>query len=130
MRKVINNCLPTMKSPIRHVMEHVHNSVINIAPERAAEFINSFPNLTIQYFDTDEWICNSNSETCHVNISRSVVETAWCLSYCYMVFYHKYYAGEMIQEKRIVYYKDDENAFQAAQLYKWALDNWLYKNLR
>lgn len=119
-----------MKSPIKHIMEHVHNSIINIAPERAEEFINKFPNLTIQYLDTDEWICNSNSKTCHINISRSVAETAWCLSYCYMVFYQKYYDGKMILEKRKIYYKDDEEAFRAAQLYKWAFDNWLYQNLR
>jgi hypothetical protein len=125
MRIVDNKCLSTMDSPIKYIMGHIQDAIINIAPERTEQFKIEFPNLTIKYVDDGEWICNANSSNTTITISKRVAETAWCLSYCYMTLFQKYCAGNMYTERTVLDFTKDKEAMEAAHLYKWALDNWL-----
>ena len=128
MRIIKGKCLFKMKSPAKYVMEHIHEAIINIAPEREREFKDAYPDLEIEYIDDNKWICNADSSNKHIKLSRRVVEILWCAAYSYLTIYTMLSQKEKNGQKMEIVFGEDENANSAAKLLKWAFESWLNPN--
>ncbi|MEI7909441.1 MAG: phage exclusion protein Lit family protein [Verrucomicrobiota bacterium] len=89
MRIIENKIIETTQSPIKGLLNDLHPAIINIAPERAAEFDEKFNSFTIEYLDDDEYIANVQIESKHIKISTGAFELLWVLAYAHFQYYYK-----------------------------------------
>ena len=83
MRELWIAQLRDMDSPIRHVMMHIHEAIVNIAPERKDSFAREYSELILEYLDDHHWICDVNVENRHIRLSSKVMEVLWAASFMY-----------------------------------------------
>jgi hypothetical protein len=129
MREVRARALLRMKSPIRHVMEHAHDAIINIAPEKREEFKATFSDFTLEYLDDYHWVCKVDVSAKCIWLSSKVVEVLWAASFAYFRLYKEL-------EKRIkgkagvsveIELRTDPCLRDATDILHWAFDSWLNK---
>ena len=125
MRHMKNDCLRTMVSPIRFVMFHIHEAIVNIAPERRAQFDNEFTAFTLEYFDTGDFICDVDVSAKHIRLSRQVVELMWSISFGYITLYTKVIQVHKPITRHVFDLTQNAEVPQAMKLLKWAFENWL-----
>jgi hypothetical protein len=89
MRQLKNDAFPVMKSPLRFVMVHIHEAIVNIVLERKEKFLFKYIDLTIENLDTNGWKCGADPKTNYIALSRRVVEILWTVSYAYITFHTK-----------------------------------------
>ncbi len=89
MRVIENQIAETTHSPTKELLRDVHTAIINIAPERAAEFHKKFDSFTIEYLDDDEFIANVRNESKHIKLSTGAMELLWVLAYVHFQYYYK-----------------------------------------
>ncbi len=87
IREVRAGALSGMKSPIRHVMAHIHEAIVNIAREREGEFDHTFSEFVLEYLDDHQWICRVDRAKKHIWLSRKVMEVLWAASLAYFRLY-------------------------------------------
>lgn len=114
-----------MVSPIRFVMFHIHKALVNIAPERKEQFEKELSDFTLEYLDTDEFICNVSVPKKHICLSRRVVELLWGISFGYLTFYTKVIQRYKPMTKMELDLTQDPEVAEAMKLLKWAYTNWL-----
>ncbi len=125
MRKINGKCLSTMISPIRYVMKHIHDALVNIAPENKARFEREYPDFILEYIDTGKWIIEADTYTKKILLSRRVVEIFWAVSYGYTTFYTKVVQGKKIIQKTEINLHKDEEVKNSMLLLKWIYESWL-----
>ena len=125
MRHIMNDCLRTMQSPIRFVMYYIPRALVNIAPERQAEFEKEFADFSLEYLDSDEFICDVDVPSKHIRLSRQVAELLWAASFGYMTFYTKVVQANKPTTKQLFDLTKNHEVAQAMKLLKWAYENWL-----
>lgn len=126
MMRINNSTLPNMTSPIKHVMATLHLAIVNIAPEREAEFESTWKNVTLQYLDQPEWICSVNIENQHILLSRRVIEVTWCASYAYSLLFTKEMQGKDLGTPIKINFCNNPQVHQGMKLLSWAYQNWLH----
>lgn len=127
MRHINNESLKNMDSPIRFVMHHIHEAIVNIAPERKKEFEKEHHTFDMEYIDTYEWICNSTPKKKKIRLSRRVVEMLWAASYAYMTFYTKVVQVVKPTKKQYIDLTQHKEVADAMRLLKWAYENFINK---
>lgn len=125
MRRIKNECLSKMKSPIRFVMNHIHEAIVNIAPENKKRFEEEYPNFTIEYVDSKMWVLDVDTNNNLIKISRKVVEIFWAVSYGYITFYTKVVQKKMVIKKTVVNLYEIKEVREAMQLLKWVYESWI-----
>lgn len=126
MRKIKGKCLETMVSPIRYVMAHIHEALVNIAPENKERFESEYPEFILEYKDTDVWILGVNNSK-HILLSRRVVEIFWGAAYGYATFYTKIVQGKKYNRKTVTNLHNNSEVKEAMLLLKWVYESWLNK---
>ena len=124
MREIKGKCLLTMESPIRFVMSHIHEAIVNIAPENKERFDNEYPDFILEYFDTDKWILEVDASK-HISLSRRVVEIYWAVAYGYITFYTKIVQGKKIIQETEKNLHEDSEVKNAMLLLTWIYESWL-----
>lgn len=114
-----------MQSPICFVFRHLHEALVNIAPERASQFDKEFAEFTLEYVDDQKWICNVDTEKKFIRISRMVMEVLWCISYAHVIFYVKIVQGRKVLTPQEIDLHNDPELSKALLLMSWALRAWL-----
>lgn len=127
MRKIKNECLKTMESPIKWVMAHIHEALVNIAPENKAEFENEYEDFILEYIDSAEFIANVDINEKKIKLSRGVVETFWAASYGYIIYYVKVVQRQKPSEKKIIDLHADPEVSKGILLLKWIFERWVNK---
>ena len=125
MREIRGKCLETMYSPIRSVMSHIQESLINIAPENKELFEKVYPDFILEYIDTPKWILNVEIDKKHIKLSRRVVEIFWSVSYGYITFYTKVIQSKKVVTKTDINLQENEEVKKATLLLKWVYESWL-----
>ena len=125
MRLIDNQIAKTCTSPVRKLLVDTHTAIINIAPERAAEFEKKFQSFTIEYLDDDGFVADVDSETKHIRISTGAFELLWVLAYVHFQYY-----TQVIQkigcEKEIEVSPDHlSGMLPGIDLLDWAMDRLL-----
>lgn len=123
--RIVKGPIDSMESPIRHVMYHIHEAIVNIAPERISEFDEKYPELVIVYLDSPDWTCEVIPNYKYFRLSRRVMEVLWCAAYGYMTFYQKIIQGNYGKSQEIISLHEDDEVKAAMNLLKWAFENWL-----
>lgn len=113
-----------MVSPIRFVMMHIHEALVNIAPERQVQFQKEFSDFSLEYLDTGEFICDVNVSARHIRLSRQVVELLWAISFGYITFYTKVIQVHKPTTKQVFDLTQDPEVARSMKLLKWAYENW------
>lgn len=128
MREVRAEALVTMRSPVRFLMEHIHEAIVNIAPERQNEFDHIFDNFILEYLDDHKWICDVVVAENRIRLSRKVLEVIWASSFAYFQIYieieQQNIGGENFPSVEVDLV-NDPNLAEACELVRWALDSWL-----
>ncbi len=127
MREVRAGALQGMSSPIRHVMAHIHEAMVNIAPERRAEFARDHAELVLEYVDDHRWICHVDVANRHVTIGRKVMEVLWAASLAYFRLYLEIQRRTGGNASISVQFELAEVPLlkEAVDLLRWAMDSWL-----
>ncbi len=125
MRRIENQCLQHMASPIRFVMYHIHEALVNIAPERRSDFEKYFADFTLEYLDVNDFVCDVDVPAKHIRLSRQVAELMWSVSFGYVTFYTKVVQAHKPVTKQVFDLAGDPEVSQAMKLLKWAYENWL-----
>lgn len=86
MRLFDNEALLNMDSPIKHILAHLTNALINVAPERLEEFDRRFPTLTIRITNDSKPLAVTDGDSI-IEISRAFAEFCWCSCYAYSILY-------------------------------------------
>lgn len=128
MRNIKGQCLEKMASPIKFIMYHIHEALVNIAPEMKKRFDKEYSEFILEYIDSPDWIINVNTQKKHIKLSRRVVEIFWAVSYSYVTFYTKVVQGEKVDKKKTVNLIDDNTVRKSMQLLKWIYESWLNKD--
>lgn len=130
MRILNDNVLASMDSPIKWTFKNIHNAIINIAPEKRAQFESEHNDFVLEYLDSPEWICEVVIESKHIKISRGVVELLWCLAYAHIVLYCKKIGGNKFEPGARIDLTTDPDILAGMQLMIWALNNLFHPHLR
>jgi len=125
MRHIENRCLKSMTSPIKYVMMHIHNAIINIAPENKEKFDKVYPDFILKYLDDYKFIANVDTVKKYIKLSRRVVEILWAVSYGYTMYYTKIVQDKKILHTTIIDLHADSDVKQAMKLLKWIYESWL-----
>jgi len=125
MRVVDNTALATMTSPARHVMNNVHRALVNIAPEKEADFDREFDDFTLDYLDDDLWVCNVNVPEKHIRLSRKPVEVLWASG---LMYFRLYQSAQQSPSGTMVEFALHPDLGPAAKLIYWAFDSWLSRS--
>ena len=127
MRQILCACLVDMKSPIRHVFHHIHEAIVNVAPERKEQFDKEHDTLILEYLDTFNWICHTDPDAKYIQLSRRVVEIFWVASYAYITFYSKVIQVVKPTKKQYIDLTQNEDVAKAMRLLKWGYENLVNK---
>lgn len=115
-----------MASPAKHIFLHLHNAIVNIAPERINQFEKEHKKFILEYVDSSIWNCSVDSASNHIKISRMVVELIWCVSYANMTLYMKLIQGRSFDEGERIDLNKDADVSAGMQLMQWAFNNLLF----
>lgn len=129
MRQVIVGALENMVSPVKCIMESMHLSLVNVAPERKEEFCDKFSEFILEYVDTHVWICEVYTESKHIRVSRRVVEVLWSASLAYFQLYQAVQsdAESMVSEETKVDLSPTTEIGRDCDLFRLILNAWLNK---
>lgn len=94
MRVIDNSIIPTLLSPIKCLLEHLHEPLVRIAPELQEHFDKAFPKFNIEYIDSPKPILNVDVQNKHIKISVTMVEFAWVTGLAHFVIYQNYFANK------------------------------------
>lgn len=122
MRIIENTSLMTMQSPARAVLDLFHRTIVNIAPERQAEFDTLFPAFTIEYLDSHKWILHVDTATRHIQVSSFVIEFLWATAYAHLVFYIDVFQGKQVKTRQEISLRETPRLCGALDLLKWAIE--------
>lgn len=132
-RRLDRSCLATMKSPIRHVMEHLSGTPFSIAGERQAQFDTELGNFDLIYLPDRPWVFCAKPVTREIFVSRGAIELLWCSSLASFLFYTTAVAGRRFDAPGEIDLRSDPRLRAALDLLRWAmqcqnsgdlLDNW------
>jgi Peptidase U49 len=129
MRTIENASLQTMSSPARLILDSLHRALINIAPEREAEFNSQFPEFTIQYIDDDNFTININTPSKLITISSFVAEFLWVSAYSHFVFYREIFQGQKFKNRKEISLECTPRLKTAMELLSWGTDKLLGKSV-
>ena len=114
-------------SPVWRVMGNLHRAIVNIAPENKERLVREHEGLTIEYVNSEEWVCEASPDGKLIRISHQVLELLWCMSYAHVLLYEKYLQGRDLSVKQVIDPHEDPEASKGLNLLKWALEKWLNK---
>jgi hypothetical protein len=123
MRRVKNECLRKMKSPIKWIFLHLHEAIVNIAPSKQEEFDSIYPTFTLEYLDVPLFKANANSKTKHIKISRGVMELVWAVAYAHTLSYTRWVVGHKFTEEVVIDPNSDPEVGRGLSLLHWAISN-------
>lgn len=127
MREVRMAQLEKMASPIRHVMAHIHEAIVNIAPEQRDSFASEYDDFVLEYLDDHRWICDVNVANRYIRLSRKVMEVLWAASFAYFRLYLAIVArtGGRASVSAEIEFANEVRLGEAADLLRWAMSSWL-----
>lgn len=127
MREVRIGALCSMKSPIRVVMEHIHEALVRIAPEREDEFRRTFDEFILEYLDDRNWVCQVDTDKKVICVSRKVVEVLWAASMAYSRLWNKINEQRGGRTMMPLDLDLDKDTYlrDGMELLQWALNSWL-----
>lgn len=125
MRRVKNSCVKNMKSPIHYLMNYIPDALINVAPENKYKFEKEYPEFTLEFLDSKNWLLEVNPISRTIYLSRKVVEIFWAVSFGYFTFYKRVMSGKLITEPVIVDLTKDPELLKSVQLLNWIYHSWI-----
>lgn len=127
MRIVRNAALNGMESPIRHVMQHVHEAVVNIAPELRERFASDYDEFVLEYLDDYKWICDVDVARKHIRVSRKVMEVLWAAAFAYFRLYLAIQerTGDRVSVSAEFEFATDAPLRDSVDILHWAMSTWL-----
>ena len=127
MRIIDNSALEVMASPVKCVFPKVHLALVNIAPEREAQLDELYPEFTLEYLDSHNWILGVTDDK-RIQISSFVLEFLWATAYAHFVFYTKIFQGKQFSARTEVSLRDDPDVVAAMNLLQWAIQKLMNKD--
>ncbi len=124
MRILKNNSLRTMTSPIKYVMSHVHDALVNIAPEKKEKFDELYKDFILEYIDSQKYIIEVEVQNKKINLSRGAVEIFWATSYGYLMFYEVLFKDHQIKGGTKIVFDDYPELSKPISLLKWIYERW------
>ena len=127
MRQVVLDAVANMTSPVKHLMPHIHEALVNVAPERRADFDATYDAFVLEIVDDHRWICSVDVENKHIRVSRKVVEVLWAAAFAYFRLYERVQevTGGRVSVSAELEFNTDPALNQATQLLRWAVDTWI-----
>lgn len=127
MRKIKNECLRTMESPIKWVMAHIHEALVNIAPEKKVEFDNVYNDFVIEYIDSSKYQIDVEVQNKKINLSYGAVEIFWATSYGYLKFYKVLFEDHQVKGGEKIVFDDCPELKEPISLLRWIYERWTNK---
>lgn len=109
-------------SPIRYVIRYAPGILGSIAPERIDALKAVSKGLSLKFPDSSRHICNFNSESKIISVSRGVLEYLWCSSYAYFMLHEKYMASGLLGKQEPFDLQQDPELCDAMALLDWSLN--------
>ena len=127
MQEIRIGQLQDMDSPIRHVMNHVHEAIEKIAPERRGTFARDYDEFILEYLDDFRWICEVDVANKRIRLSRKVMEVLWAASFAYFRLYlaiQERFGGRVSVSAEIEF-AHEVHLKEAVDLLQWGFSSWL-----
>ena len=108
-------------------MGHVHDALVNVAPERKDEFVETYSEFVLEYSEDHHWICSVDVANKEIRISSKVVEVFWAASFAYFRLYTDLQneIGGHVAVAVQLDLKSPSHLKVGMDLLRWALDSWL-----
>ena len=124
MRLFDNEALLNMDSPIKHILAHLTNALINVAPERLEEFDRRFPTLTIRITNDSKPLAVTDGDSV-IEISRAFAEFCWCSCYAYSILYDNIFCRSELKEREILNLRANPRTRICIDMIEWSLQNFI-----
>lgn len=115
--------LRQMPSPIRHILPVLPYAVVNVAIEKEKEFIQNFPEYSLEVTNDQKPFAKSLPEEKHVIYSRGIAEFCWCASYSYPILYDFIAPKCGVSSGTILDLYANESTRDAINLLDWSIGN-------
>lgn len=122
MRLIDRNSLEGINSPIKLIMEHIPYAMINVAPERAGEFQEEYPNLLIKFSNDNYPNATVNNSSNEITFSRGLAELCWSSAYSYPILYEYVVENSKLESSLFIDLTESGNK-RSIDLLNWALKN-------
>lgn len=108
-----------ISSPAAGLIERIPNAIERIAPERLAEFEETYPDLNIVVEDSPTWIFGVDSSTRAIGLSVFCLEVLWATAYSHCLLYQKMIGGRQPDNEFAKAALMAPECLEACQLLKW-----------
>lgn len=109
-----------MISPVKQILKNLFNIIINIAPEREAEFLSLFKELYLKVTDQPVGRAYCFPSSSYIEISRGLAEFCWSSAYSYLVLYD-YIIPFVSDNPSTLNLQEEEQMEKAVALINWGI---------
>jgi hypothetical protein len=127
MRKIITD-LSSIDSPIRKLVEIMHQPLVRISPEMEEAFERIYPEFTIECVNSNKRILNVCTTKKHIEISTIYLEILWCFGYVHFKHYNRFVDACINPEKNEMPLITDDETKSDYELLKWITEKALNQN--
>ena len=118
MRQIVAD-LSSITSPIREIVEIMHQPLVRISPEMEKAFEATYPEFTIECVNSSKRILNVCVSKKHIRISTLYLEILWCFGYVHFNHYLRFVDASINPDQDEMDFVTDEGTRKEYALLKW-----------